>query len=190
MKKTPRLYTWAISSMLVMGVAGSVTSAQEPPKKGLGVGEMVPISSMRCVVGRPKDRNTCLAGKYRTHRTISLYVHSIEDQHLNMLVKQVERLLAKHNELRGYVLVLKGNQFDNSLKEKLRGWAKQQGVAKLDIAIANSNPAKTFGIGKDTGVVVVYSDKRRVLFHRGFAQGKFDEAAVKELTGKLAELAR
>jgi hypothetical protein len=174
---------------IVLAVAGfGVAGPPQEPKEGLRVGDQVPISSMRCVVGEPKDRNTCLAGKYRAHRTFSTYARSLEEPRLNALLKKVDGLLAHNKELRGYVLLLEGDQDDQALKGKLRDWAKQQQFTKLDVAIAND--VETFGIAKETGVVVVYSENLQVKYHRAFAGGKIDETALKELAGKLEDLSR
>ena len=169
----------AVAGLQVLGIA-------EDQKRGLGVGEQVPISSMRCVVGLPADRNTCLAGKYRGNQTISIYVRSLEEPNLNALLSQVNNILAKREELRGYVLLLGGGQFDEKLKSKIRDWAKEQAFTKLDVAIANGDAH--FGIPKETGVVVVYSEKLQVKYHRTRESGKLDESAVKELAENLAEV--
>lgn len=169
----------AVASLQVLGIA-------EEPKKGLGVGEQVPISSMRCVVGQPTDRNTCLAGKYRDKQTISIYVRSLDEPNLNMLLAKLNSQLTSHEELRGYVLLLGGGQFDEKLKSKIRDWAKEQAFTKLDVAIANGEAV--FGIAKEAGVVVVYSEKLQVKYHRTVEAGKLDESAVKELAEKLAEV--
>jgi hypothetical protein len=173
--------------MAVLAVAGiQILGIAEEPKSGLSVGEQVPISSMRCVVGQPTDRNTCLAGKYRDKQTISVYVRTLEEPNLNALLTKVNGQLASHDKLRGYVLLLGGGQFDEKLKGKIRDWAKQQAFTKLDVAVANGDGQ--FGIAKEAGVVVVYSEKLQVKYHRTIEAGKLDEATVRELADKLAEV--
>ncbi|QDU29069.1 hypothetical protein ETAA8_41760 [Anatilimnocola aggregata] len=169
----------AVAGLQLLGIA-------EEPKKGLGVGELIPISSMRCVVGQPTDRNTCLAGKYRGNQTISIYVRTLDEPNLNTFLTKVNGQLANQEELRGYVLLLGGGQFDEKLKSKIRDWAKEQAFTKLDVAIANGEAI--FGIAKEAGVVVVYSEKRQVKYHRTLEAGQLDESAVKELAEKLAEV--
>jgi hypothetical protein len=180
---------WCAFGVIAVALCGSRGHTQ-PPKKGLQVGDEVPISSMRCVVGEPNDRNTCLAGKYRDRRTFSIYVRSIEEPGLNALLGKVDALLANRKELRGYVLLLEGSQTDAKLKEKLRDWVKKQNFTRLDVAITNGDPATTYGIAKESAVVVVYSEKLLVKHHRAFEAGKLDEPAIKELAQKLEELAR
>jgi hypothetical protein len=176
---------------MVLAVAEfSLAGPPENPKKGLRVGDVVPISSMLCVVGEANERHTCLAGRYRGHRTFSIYVRSIEEPNLNALLKSLDDRLAGKTELRSYVLLLQGGQFNQTLKDNLRAWAKQQEFTRLDVAISNSNPLGRFGIAPETGVVVVYSDKLLVKYQRSFDVRKIDEAALEEMAAKFDELVR
>lgn len=179
---------WSLRIVLALPVVVTLQSLSmaDEPKIGLGVGEQVPISSMRCVVGEPTDRNTCLAGKYRDKQTISIYVRTLDEPNLNALLTKVNGQLANHDELRGYVLLLGGGQFDEKLKSKIRDWVKEQALTMLDVGIAKGD-AK-FGIAKEAGVVVVYSEKLQVKYHRTIEAGKLDESAVKELAERLAEV--
>lgn len=180
-------YQSARVALALLAVAGLQTlGIADEPKEGLGVGEQVPISSMRCVVGQPTDRNTCLAGKYRDKKTISIYVRTLDEPNLNAFLTKVNGHLAKQDELRGYVLLLGGGQFDEKLKSRIRDWAKEQAFTKLDVAIANGDAP--FGIAKEAGVVVVYSEKLQVKYRRTIESGNLDEFAVKELAEKLAEV--
>jgi len=177
---------WPFAFLFVIGVAA--IGHGEDSQEGLAMGKRVPISSMRCVVGEPNDRNTCLAGKYRQHRAFSVYVRAIDEPQLNSVLKKLDDLLQENQELRGYVVLLEGKQFDEALKRKLSDWAKEQKFEKLDLAIAIG--ASSYGIAAEASVVVVYSDKRDVQFHRAFAAGRLDSAAVEALTSKLGELSR
>lgn len=185
-------WRWHVGITLALLTASGFRMAvlADEPKAGLAVGELVPIASMRCVVGIPTDRNTCLAGKYQKVRAFSIYVRSPDEQHLNDLLKQINALLAEKTELRGYVLLVEGKQFDETLKGKLRDWFEQQKITKLDVAIANTDPLKTYGLAPETRVAVVYSESRLVKYRRDFAAGTLDAAALKELAATLAELSR
>lgn len=182
--------SWLVSCLAVAFVALGVDTARgDEPKKGLHVGDVVPTSSMRCVVGAPKlsDRNTCLAGFYRGNRTFSVYVKSIDEPHLNSVLKKLDGLLKERQEVRGYLLLLKGSQFDMKLKETVRAWAKELPLSHLDVAIAVGAPE---GIEPESSIVVVYSDKRLVKFHQSFAADQLTEQALDDLAKKLDELAR
>lgn len=183
---------WRMSLVLtavVVACPGTPSQAQGP-KAGLEVGDKVPIASMRCVVGQPTDKNTCLAGKYRDRRTVSVYVRSTEEPNLDALLKGLEALLADNKEVRGYVLLLQGSQFDEALKGRLRDWARGLNLTRVDVAITNGDPARTYGVTKGSAVVVVYSDKLMVKHHRAFEAGKLDGRAVKEVGDRLKELSR
>jgi hypothetical protein len=94
-------------------VALQATGSAEEPQKGLHVDDKVPITSIRWVIdkfGKPIDKNTGLAGKYRDRRTISIYVRSIMEPQLNSLRKQVDALLAEKREFRVDVLFVDGDQ--------------------------------------------------------------------------------
>jgi hypothetical protein len=140
--------------------------------------------------GKFIDKNTCLAGKYRDRRAVSVYARTAKEPQLDALLKQVEAVLAEKPELRGYVLFVEGDQRDDVLKRSLRDWAREQKFAHLDVAVAVSDPESEFGFTKETGVLVVYSEKRRVKYARAFAAAKLDDAAVKDVARKLAELTK
>lgn len=165
---------------------------QERPddkKSVLAVGGLVPISSMRCVVGEPRDRNTCLAGKYRQQRVISIYAHSAAEPRLADLCRRINAVVGADTELRGYVLLFDGNQFDEGYKARMRAWSKEHSLDKLDLATAHGN-AKHYDVAAETGVTVVFSDKREIKFRRDIAAGRIDQAAIDELVKDLATVAR
>lgn len=173
---------------LVLGIG--IVCRSEDTKRGLNVGEEVPISSMRCVVGEPNDRNTCLAGKYRTRRTISIYAKSPDEPKFTSLLKNIEAILADNGELRGYVLLLNGSQFDQALKDRLRDLARSQELSRLDLAIANGRGSASFAIPEESEVVVVYSDKLRVKYRHDFEKSKLDESSIKAVSSELQNLIR
>jgi len=182
---------WISALFVASSLIGGLEAADDPKvKEGLEVGNEVPISRMRAVVGKVNDRNTCLAGLYRDNRTVSIYARSSREPQLAALAKKLEALLAANKELRGYVLLLEGSQNDKKYKAQLKEWAREQGLSKVDVAITNENPAEAFGIGKERGVVVVYSDKLKVKYHKSADAGKLTEAMVKEWLADLEKLAR
>lgn len=162
--------------------------AEDEPKLGLAVGEQVPISSMRCVVGEPQNRNTCLAGKYRAYTAISIYARTIDEPQLSALMKELDAVLAGQEKWRGYLLLLDGDQFDDGLKTRVRDWAKEQKLSRLDIAIANGNPAG-FNLTEQQSVVVVFSEERLVRFRHDFATGQLDEASIQQVVGQIKSFA-
>lgn len=177
-------------TLSLMAVLGSGSGAEEKPARGLQVGEHVPILSMRCVVGEPTDRNTCLAGKYRHKHAISIYARSVDEKHLDALVQSIEAMLSANPELRGYVLLLKGSQRDEGLKNAIRVWMKEQKSTHLDVAITNGDPERFYKLGPETAVAVVYSEQLEVKYFRAFETGKFNEAGVKEVVDALQKTAR
>ena len=101
-----------------------------------------------------------------------------------------DALLAARKEMRGSVLLLEGDQFDQALKRDIRDWAKRQTLTRLDVASANGEGPVPFGIASESAVVVVYSERLRVRYQRAFGAGKIDEPALEALAGKLEELSR
>lgn len=163
---------------------------QAEEKLGLKVGETVPRSSMRPVVGNKlEERNTCLAGRYRDKRTISIYVRSLEEPGFGAFLKKINALVAANQELRAYVL-LSGNQFDGELKTRIRAWAKDQALTNVDIAIANGSPDPTLRLNDLEGTIVVYSDRLLVKYRRDIPGKKLNEKMATEVVGELEKTAK
>lgn len=179
-----------VTALGLMAAFGSGSGAEETPKRGLQVGEYVPITSMRCIVGEPADRNTCLAGKYRKKHTISIYARSVDEKHLDALVQSIEAMLSAKPDVRGYILLLQGSQRDEGLKNGIRAWMKEQKSTHLDVAISNGDPQRLYKLGPEMAVAVVYSEQLEVKYFRAFETGKFNETGVKEVVDALQKTAR
>jgi hypothetical protein len=177
-----------ISSVVISGLL-NLGQADEKIK-GLKPGNLVPITSMRQVMdqkGKLIDKNTCLAGKNREHRAISIYVRSTDDTQINSLISKVDATIAKNAGLHGYILFVEGDQFDSVFKKKIETWAKVQKLEHLDIAIANSNPEKEFGFTEETRLILVYSNKREVKLSQKFDGTTLNEKAIDEFLTKLTD---
>lgn len=160
----------------------SPTSEQrEKPEKpvreiGLQVGNLVPVSSMRYI---EVDRNGCYAGQFSRNRAISIYARTLDEPRLADLACWLEGRLKEDDELRGYILLLTGDQRNEGLKLAIRKWMQEHQLAHVKLAIANGT--RVYRIDDETGIQVVDSDQRQVKFSRAFSSGKLDDEALKQI---------
>jgi hypothetical protein len=182
--------TFAVGALAIL--VGTLRSADLSP---LAVGGTVPITSMRAVLDRrgdsdahPIDRNTCFAGKYRDKRAVSVYVQNLDESGMDAFLQKLDASLASNKEVRGYVLLMNGSQFDGELKAKIREWFEKHKISKLDVAIANGDP--TGGLVKDRAVAVAFSERRHVKYLRLADTGSLKPATITDIIGSLEEMAK
>lgn len=173
----------------LQAVAGSSDGQEKAKSPPLAVGGLVPISSMHCVVGEPRDGNTCFAGKYRDRRAISIYAHTIEEPGLADLGRKMNSLVAAEPEMRGYMLFFDVARLDGGYKQRMRDWSKEHSLDRLDLATSHGN-AKRYDVAPETGVTIVFSNKRLITFRRDIPAGRIDPAAIDELVKDLQEQLR
>ena len=184
--------TTRLVSLLTFLLVASIGLADEelpmPKQKvGLQLGAKVPISSMKIIVGQHNGRNSCLAGKNREHKTISLYSRLADDE-LFIVVAKMEEWLKANDTWRGYVLVF---EKDAKAAANIQKLAKQHKIERVEIATSNADESyfvEKYALPPRAEFLMVYSDKLDVKFRDAFnackLEGKFLEEMGKVIAGK------
>lgn len=188
MSMKPRSLLLCAGLTLLAAIAPGQDPLQAKPEEGLVVGQYIPTTTMRQLIGG-EDRNTCLAEKYQEHQTFAIYARDLTAPGLVVAAQAVDELLVKNDKARGYVLLASITKIDPALTDEAKAWWKMCKLKKLDVAVAGDK--RDFGDLPETAMVtVIWSDKRIVGWRKSYESGRLGVEAARDLREQLAKLGR
>ncbi|MCA9178506.1 MAG: hypothetical protein KDB14_28795 [Planctomycetales bacterium] len=179
MSKAPT-YAFCYASMLLASSMLHIEAAADEPEipRGADPGCVLPNSTTWIVqspaLPRSVNRNTCLAGRYRQQRVISVYTRE-EGPAVWKALQALDQQLASLPNVKAYVVIFKpltdeqGYNISRAQFEETRRLVTAANLSRLDVAIGRGG--ESLLLGKEHSMKAAYSEQRRVSLTRTFAAG-------------------
>ncbi|MDE0736237.1 MAG: hypothetical protein OSB47_10465 [Pirellulaceae bacterium] len=167
------------------------------PVQGTELANFIPTTTTWVVLSPtlPKfnGHNTCLAGIYRTDKTISIYARS-DNQHVWDLLQQLDQQLEKHPGIKAYIVIHKPlfkrdrNQ-STQVFTTIERLAKARKFKHVDVSLSRSHDGRSKLFDDQTQLRFVYSEQRIVKISQDFDKVDQPLEKVMSLVDKTLKLA-
>jgi hypothetical protein len=172
---------------VAFALAGPAPAADPPLKSGLDRGEVATTFKPLVVYGPQAGQHFCLVCKHGNFPTAMIFARDVGDE-LGALVRRLDALSQERYGdclFGGYVLFCNDAP---GLHDRIRGFGRQQGLRKIDLAVDMPAGPERYHINPDADVTVILTRLQRAQFTYAFRKGELTPAASDQIMADVAKI--